>query len=399
VELREREPGLLHAELVGDELRCAHTLAPDLAHETGERLEIVAARRTTHRLLGARHLGGEVRSDDRDPRPREARTVERWRGFLDVVPQRAAQLDRTFDGEPTLGMVGAAEDRAGRERDAQLAGRALDLGRERTRHTGCTVRSAELGATLHVEQERTVADRSCEHVLYHEARPALEDQRTIRRSPARRFQADQAAACSGNADRSAAIARTGDRNHARGDGRSGAAARATRRVCGAPGILRRTVQRRLRDADEAELGRVRLADEHEPGLAPTLDDLAVDGRHVVLEQARSRRRRHAADVRHEIFDEHRYARERALGEPVSDRGAGRVEQGSDHRVERRIAPLDALDCGLQQLTSADFALAHQPGHRRGVEVVVFRQPHAASPITPPGLRRSTRDVVLARPMG
>src|SRR5581483_12432613 len=96
-----------------------------------------------------------------------------------------------------------------------------------------------------------------------------------------------------------------------GDGGGGAAARAARRAARVPRVARRAVGVGLGRRQDAELGRVRLADGDEAGLAEALGQVGVDGRAEpgVLEEAAPEMERLAREGGAEVLEQERHAPE------------------------------------------------------------------------------------------
>ena len=128
-----------------------------------------------------------------------------------------------------------------------------------------------------------------------------------------------------------------------------AAARPARRPVGSPGVRRRSVERVRREPGERELRLVRLAHDDRAGRPQPARHQSVGGRRgSVGERPGTVRRRHARHVFH-VLHQQREAGERtgilAVLDPLVHR-PGVVQRAfsqPDHRVERRIQPLDPFE--------------------------------------------------------
>ena len=240
----------------------------------------------------------------RPPRPggRGPRRARRSRGAsARILAARRARRSGAF-------VVNAIRSARGSRRPRQ-EGRAA-AARRRGRRAGPRGR---------VEQRRGVAHRQGDGVSV-EQPPRPSPARRIVLRAARRLQADQPAARRRRADRAEAVGGMRHRQHARADRRGRAAARAAGDACRVPGILRRRRRARLAGQREAELARVRPAEEHQPGALQTPDVLAVGrDRRRVGEEAGAARRCARPRATAEVLQEKRHAAERPVGQPVGDR--------------------------------------------------------------------------------
>ena len=125
--------------------------------------------------------------------------------------------------------------------------------------------------------ERGVADRARQHELVRERSPVLAEVGSERRARAGGLQADDAAHRRGEPDRAAHVVAVRDGDHARTRPRPRSAARTAGRTREIPRVVRRAVRERLGGDARRELGRVRLADEHEPGGAKARREPRVVG--------------------------------------------------------------------------------------------------------------------------
>ena len=174
----------------------------------------------------------------------------------------------------------------------------------------------------------------------------------------------------GIADRTAAVARVGQADDARRDRGRRAAARPADDAIGVPRVAGRAERVGLGRRRQPELGCVRLAEHHEARGAEPLDEGAVVRRDpvVIAQEPGAAVLRGAAELRPEVLQEQRHAAER----PVADRAGGQllaceVVERDDHRVQRRVEPLDRVDARLEQLRGRAFTRPHQLGLRGRVE--------------------------------
>src|SRR5207248_1162953 len=116
----------------------------------------------------------------------------------------------------------------------------------------------------------------------------------------------------GNADRAAAVTAVGHRHDASGDYRRRAAARSRRAALAVPGIARRTKQSILGGRRDAELRRVGLAEDDEPGTLVTADQLAVVARHQRLTDRRPIAQAHARVRGEQVLQQEGYAAKRPV---------------------------------------------------------------------------------------
>jgi len=117
---------------------------------------------------------------------------------------------------------------------------------------------------------------------------------------------------------------------------------------------------------QAELRRVGLAREHDPGGAPATDQLRVVLGDVIDEEATAAGGRRSGDVSEQILREE--------GDPA--KGAGRelperaptcaLVEAMDHRAERGVEPLDPLETGLSDLAGVDLPVAEELCEAEGI---------------------------------
>src|SRR5438477_3453286 len=110
------------------------------------------------------------------------------------------------------------------------------------------------------------------------------------------------------ADRPTTISAMGQRQHSRRNARSGPAARPTRAIVEIPRIASRAVGQIFRSVDDAELGHIGHADQHEAGSFERLEEWRRLLRDIVPERTRSSCQAHAS-YRGVVLDEDRNPRE------------------------------------------------------------------------------------------
>ncbi len=207
--------------------------------------------------------------------------------------------------------------------------------RERPIRRRCPPRVARLVSGEDVEQVRGVLDRARERSG---GREALERPVGRRRdAAARRLEPEEPAARRRDANRASAVCRVRGGNEARGECCSCAAARTAGRELRVPGVPGHAVELRLGEGDGSELGRVRLADDDESGIADATDDRAVEVGDVVGVRARGERR---ADPRGgcEVLHADRDAAKRRVARGRVDQsrsGEGLLGADGDEGVEGR----------------------------------------------------------------
>ena len=232
-------------------------------------------------------------------------------------------------------------------------------------HRRSEIRRPRVGARARIEDARAVAHRAGDHMIHHRAAPGFPDIGTDRRPSPGRFQAEEATAGGGNPDRSPTVTAGGDRDHAGRDRGRRASARSARGSAGIPGVPGRTEGGGLGERSQTELRGVGFAEEEEAGAAVSGDQLAVGGRTKVPEKGAPAPEGLPFHGEHEVLDE-----ERNPSEPTLERSAGCFPGGPvhamDHRIHRRIQPLDPADRRVGQLDGGHFAPPHQVGQRGGV---------------------------------
>jgi hypothetical protein len=138
-------------------------------------------------------------------------------------------------------------------------------------------------------------------------------------------------------------------------------------VAEVPGVVRRPVGLRLGGRQDAELGRVGLADEHEAQLAELRGQpgVAVGAEALVSQEAHPLVLRRVLDRADQVLDDERHALERAV------RRLGRqrlVEQRVDDGVELAVERLDPLYRALRQLFGRSLPGSNELGLGSGVEM-------------------------------
>ena len=119
-----------------------------------------------------------------------------------------------------------------------------------------------------------------------------------------------------------------------------------------PRIVGRAVGERLGRDARRELGRVRLADEHEPGRAEARGEPGVVGRDPLqaFQESHAAVERVAGRVAHRVLHEERHPAQRAVGQArIPCFGACALEALMDDGVERGIQRFDARDRRVDEL--------------------------------------------------
>ena len=97
----------------------------------------------------------------------------------------------------------------------------------------------------------------------------------------------------------------------------------------------------------------------------------------IREEARAACHPDPGERSRQILQQEGYAGEGTVGQPVGERPAAEVVELHDHGVDARIARLDPLDGGLEQLGRLDLAAPHQVRQADGVVALVVGE--AAQP--------------------
>ena len=121
--------------------------------------------------------------------------------------------------------------------------------------------------------------------------------------------------------RAAAVVGVRHRHDAGGDRRRRAAAGAADRMVGVPRVAGGAEEARLGGRDQAELRRVGLAGDDQAGALVASRQLAVEGRHEVLQVFGALRLAHAGVPRPEVLEQEGHAGERPLREVALGRRA------------------------------------------------------------------------------
>ena len=211
---------------------------------------------------------------------------------------------------------------------------------------------------------RTVRARTCTT-----DRPRLVLDGPVGDAPPGRLQAHQPAQRRRDADGAAAVAAARHRHHAGRHRRGRSARRAPGAMFGVPGVAGRPVGQRLGGGHQAQLGRVRATDEHEPGLAQPNHLVAVAGVRVagVTQHHHPQMHRITGARRPKILQQHRHTPERPIGQIGRiGRRQRLVVQLVDDRIQLAIAGLDPPDRRLGQLTRRDLPGPYQAGQADGV---------------------------------
>ncbi len=234
--------------------------------------------------------------------------------------------------------------------------------RHRERVVGQGARVARHRPCLDLQQESRVGDRLRQRSERREVDPVRD--RVAADDPVRRLQPHEPAAGGRDADRPSAVRRGRDRGHP-GRHRCGRApGRAAGRGLDVPRVPRRAVQKVVGESGEGELGLVRLADHDRAGGLETPGDQPVGGgRRRVREHQRAVRAGHALDVFH-VLDEKRDPGEwpdvLTGGDPPVERTSflQSLLTDGDHRVDRRVEPLDPLERHPHELLCGRPSFSH-----------------------------------------
>ena len=209
------------------------------------------------------------------------------------------------------------------------------------------------------------------------------DQPVAAHPAVRRLDADRAGDGGRLPDRAAGVGADRDRRLERRDRRRRAAAGAAGDAVEVPGVVGRAEGRVLGRAAHGELVHVRLAEDHDPGLAQAAHDRRVVRRPPALEDARAAGRGHALGG-DDVLERERHAGQRTerLARPAPGvDAAGRVAGALGVDVQERVdGGVDGLDPG--QVRVGHVERAGLPGGD-GSSGLGGRQPdeigHASSP--------------------
>ena len=277
-----------------------------------------------------------------------------------VVAEAREQLGGDRGRAHALRRDGRVDRRSRRDRDAQRPSGFRELCRERPLGRRRPPRIARLVARDDVEEGGRVCDRTRHRPGGGETFERAE--RRVRDPTAGGLQPEESAARRRDPDRASTVRGVRDRHEPGGDGCGRTPARPARREVGVPGVPRRSVEIRLRERDGAELRRVGLADDDEPGLADASHDGGVEVGDV-LGIGPGRVRRADPGRRGEILHTDRNAAKRRVAGSRVDvrcRGERLLAADRDERVQRRIELVDAGERELDELRRRDLTLADQP---------------------------------------
>ena len=216
-------------------------------------------------------------------------------------------------------------------------------------------------------------DQQPKHVvrpaLSHTSRAGLEAEHTVHRC--------------GDPNRPTAVAGVRHRHHPARHGGCRSARGAARRARQIPGIVRRSLEKRLRAAQQTELGGRRLADDDQAGRIERPRVWRAFVRNVSREQARAHRMP-LTGIGDQVFHEKGYAAE-TPGRSLSGASPGHVEVDARERVHARLRRLDARDGCVDQLERADLTVVDERRLCGGVQlakIVHHRVTHFSKPARP-----------------
>ena len=174
---------------------------------------------------------------------------------------------------------------------------------------------------------------------------------TERHAAASRLEAEQPAHAGRDADRAAAVARVRERHHARRDRRRAAAARSAGGPVEVPRVAGGPVSVRFGGRQQAELRRVGLAHDHEPGGAQVCEQVASRGRRCARVRAAAGCRGGAARRPGHRRGPSPGSARRGTDRPARRSASARARSSRtvDHRVELRVHRVDARDRGVDEL--------------------------------------------------
>ena len=187
--------------------------------------------------------------------------------------------------------------------------------------------------------------------------------------------ADDVVEVAGVPERSAHVAAVGDRQHARGERRTGAAARSAGALARIVGIAGDAVDAVVGVRPHPEFRGVGLADGDHAGAAQPLDQHRILGRPEVLVDQRSAGQREA-DRRLQVLERDRQPVQRAerlalRGTPIGllgQRQTGVVIELGDDGVDRRVDLADARQVRGHHLASGRLARADERDQLEGAAV-------------------------------
>jgi len=259
-----------------------------------------------------------------------------------------------------------AVGRRGRPGDPQPAGVGADFAKERPPPRRCRVGVAQVEPGGGVQQGGAVAHRPGQGVLDGHAGQHLAVLGTERVTGPGGLEAEQPAAGGGEADRAAEAVGVGHGDQAGGDRRGRPAAGAAGGPGEVPGVAGRPEQRGLAGGEQAELGRVGLSEQDQPGAPQPHDQFLVVAGDQVAEEGRALGEPHPGPLHRQVLEQERHPGEGAAAD-LPGGVQGQVEGWRHHRVEGRVQPLDAVDRRLDQLDRGHLAAPRQLGLGRRVQ--------------------------------
>ena len=147
-------------------------------------------------------------------------------------------------------------------------------------------------------------------------------------------------------------------------------------MIGVPRVARRAEPARFGGRQNAQLGCVGLAADHETGRHVAARQLLGLGRVVVAGEGQPFAQRRAGQLRPEVLQQEGDAAEGSVGQGRGGLAPGPVEELVDDRVQLRIQLLDTSDRPLDQFGRGDLLGPDQLGLCGGVEEGVVAAAHA-----------------------
>ena len=248
-----------------------------LGQRPRERLDVLGPQLPVQPLPGHPHAAAGVgRPQRREPGDEVLVLQAVGVGLLHVVAERRQQGGRLLGRADARGMgrhPRAGSTRTPTRRRPGSAPTSARYGRSGRRGDDGV---ADARAARGVEQRGRVTHGAGDDVL--DAEAALVPQRPEGGPPLADLEPDQPAAGGRDADGAAAVAGVRGRHQPRRDRGGRPAARTARRALQVPRVVGRAEGHGLGRREDAELGRVRPAQDHEPGGAVATDQGGVDGR-------------------------------------------------------------------------------------------------------------------------
>ncbi len=263
---------------------------------------------------------------------------------FDVMPQRLQQLPAIRSGARPSGIDRAADGRSRAQCNAQPLCRRLQLLRKGPGRRLDDERIARLRACDDIEQGRTVAHRAGNRMGADGSLPLLIELRRTTHPPTRRFEPEQTAISRRNTDRPSAVSRSRRRHNTRSHRSRGTPRRAAGCVVEIPRIARRPKRHRLGDGLQAQLRRIGLAENQQPGLLPPPHD-RVGLRHWSAGQRSiALAGTVPGQIHAQVLEQKRNTRKRGVpGARVLQPGFGVLAQISDDGIDSRIDRITARD--------------------------------------------------------